>query len=299
MARTIAILLVLFLSGCSALPDWAWISGGPARNSQEDTGNYNFSWRLSGDREVAPVQVFDNGRQTWLQFAPGQAIPAIFERSPHGDRLLDYRRDGPYLVLPGVWASLVLRGGHLKSFIDRTAAEPAESQAPLQPLPQTELQPVEPVSLAQPRTVSDTLPHTDAPPATIGGPAQARVPDANANVVPPPAPEVLLPPAASALNLADHYHVSPQDSNLRAALSRWARSAGWTFEPEHWVVDADIPIVASASFESGFKSAVQELVATTELADRPLQPCFYSNKVLRIVPYAQLCDRTTNLSESS
>ncbi len=93
--------------------------------------------------------------------------------------------------------------------------------------------------------------------------------------------------------------VSPDDKHLRAVLSRWAHTAGWTFEAEHWVVDADIPIVGSAHFESGFKLAVQDLVASTELADRPLQPCFYSNRVLRIVPYAQLCDRTANLSESS
>jgi hypothetical protein len=82
---------------------------------------------------------------------------------------------------------------------------------------------------------------------------------------------------------------------LRLALSRWARNAGWTFEPEHWAVDADIPLAGSASFDLDFTAAVQDLVAATELADRPLQPCFYSNRVLRIVPYAQSCDRTAAL----
>jgi len=83
------------------------------------------------------------------------------------------------------------------------------------------------------------------------------------------------------------------------ALSRWARTAGWTFEADHWAVDADIPIVGSATFHSGFELAVQDLVASTELADRPLQPCFYANRVLRIVPYAQSCDRTAALPEPS
>jgi hypothetical protein len=88
------------------------------------------------------------------------------------------------------------------------------------------------------------------------------------------------------------FEVSPKDDTLRAALARWARIAGWTFDVEHWAVDADIPIVGSARFDASFKPAVQQLVAATELADRPLQPCFYSNQVLRIVPYAQSCDRT-------
>ncbi|OYV48351.1 MAG: hypothetical protein B7X10_03225 [Burkholderiales bacterium 21-58-4] len=115
---------------------------------------------------------------------------------------------------------------------------------------------------------------------------------------PEPIP-VSVPHPALANEPTEQYHVSPDDKHLRAVLSRWAHTAGWTFEAEHWVVDADIPIVGSAHFESGFKLAVQDLVASTELADRPLQPCFYSNRVLRIVPYAQLCDRTANLSESS
>jgi hypothetical protein len=38
--------------------------------------------------------------------------------------------------------------------------------------------------------------------------------------------------------------------------------------------------------------AVRHLLAATELSERPLQPCFYSNQVLRVVPYAQACDRT-------
>src|SRR5690606_27376176 len=97
----------------------------------------------------------------------------------------------------------------------------------------------------------------------------------------------------------ERYEVSPADQTLRAALDRWARVAGWTFQPEHWAVDADIPIVGSARFEQPFKLAVRELVASTEMADRPLQPCFYSNRVLRIVPYAQRCDRGAGAARSS
>src|SRR3546814_10467944 len=80
---------------------------------------------------------------------------------------------------------------------------------------------------------------------------------------------------------------------------RWADTAGWTFCAAHWTVDIDIPIVGSARFESGFTQAVQALLASTELGGSPLQACFYSNKVLRVVSYAQACDRTANRTSRS
>jgi hypothetical protein len=88
------------------------------------------------------------------------------------------------------------------------------------------------------------------------------------------------------------FAVSQTDLHLRQALTRWAGLSGWRFEPEHWAVDIDIPLSASARFSEDFVSSVQALLASTELSDRPLQPCFYSNQVLRIVPVAEPCDRT-------
>src|SRR5690606_11130746 len=37
------------------------------------------------------------------------------------------------------------------------------------------------------------------------------------------------------------FQVSPADGNVRRALGRWAHAAGWTFEADHWDVDAAIP----------------------------------------------------------
>ncbi|RXN93491.1 hypothetical protein C7R54_04440 [Achromobacter aloeverae] len=82
------------------------------------------------------------------------------------------------------------------------------------------------------------------------------------------------------------------DGNLRGVLARWASLAGWTFGPEHWDVDVDIPLVGAAGFGDDFKHAVRGLVGATEMAERPLQPCFYVNRVLRVVPLAQACDRS-------
>ncbi len=88
------------------------------------------------------------------------------------------------------------------------------------------------------------------------------------------------------------YTVSVSDVNLRRTLVRWAKTAGWVFEPEHWQVKVDIPLTASASFSSDFKDSVQGLLSSSELGDTPVHGCFYSNKVLRVIPYTESCDRT-------
>src|SRR3546814_13846149 len=74
------------------------------------------------------MKVFDYGRQRWLQFAANAPVPAIFSRSRQGDTPLSYERNGPYVVVQGVWPALVLRGGRLQSLVDRIAA--AQGVAP-------------------------------------------------------------------------------------------------------------------------------------------------------------------------
>lgn len=292
MARTLAITIFLLgLAGCASLPKWPFFATGAAADSRGEPGHYNFEWRLSGDRAVAPAQVFDNGRQTWLQFAPGQPLPAIFERTGRGDRPLDFRREGPYVVLPGVWPNLILRGGRLKSFADRIAdpsiKEPVLSSSAGTPESALapELMPVQPDSNSAAPSIQVAAIAVAAPISDVDlGSVSIAIP---------------LDDQRATQDSGESYAVDPADKNLRMALSRWAGMAGWVFEAEHWAVDADIPIVGSARFELEFKGAVRELVASTELADRPLQPCFYSNKVLRVVPYAQLCDRTASVPGSS
>jgi hypothetical protein len=90
------------------------------------------------------------------------------------------------------------------------------------------------------------------------------------------------------------YAITRTDKNFRVAIKRWATDAGWEFEPEHWAVARDIPVAGSADFGADFKEAVRTLLKSSELADQPAQPCFYSNKVLRVVPINELCARTSS-----
>lgn len=314
MARLIAAFLLLgLLPACAGVHDWpSFVQA--IRADKAGAVQYNFDWELSGHRAVAPVQVFDDGSKTWLQFAPQQPVPAIFADGAGGGRPLAYTREGPYVVLQGVWPGLVLRGGHLKSTMRRIegmrAAAGSEPGADaLAVVPSAALAPAASAPSANPvnpaGSVETPVPMPAAGPSsaeTDGRGLAAGPPDRTLDKAPSSSLATALTAASFDLSGAapvGRYQVSPQDVTLRSALARWARQAGWTFEPEHWAIDADIPIVGTASFEADFKLAVRELVASTELSDRPAQPCFYSNQVLRIVPYAQPCDRTVGATRPS
>ena len=99
-------------------------------------------------------------------------------------------------------------------------------------------------------------------------------------------------PIITKTNLFD---VINTDLSLREVLSRWAVEAKWTHNPEHWAVDRDFPIAGTADakfFTADFKTAVRKLLTSTDVTDRPLQPCFYSNNVLRVISKSELCNRT-------
>ena len=81
---------------------------------------------------------------------------------------------------------------------------------------------------------------------------------------------------------------------VRQVLDTWSKAAGWTFAPEHWTVNRDFPITGELKVQGDFAAAVRELLASTELTDFPVQPCFYSNSVLRVVLVTEKCDRTVS-----
>lgn len=285
----ITVLCAVSLSACADLPDWAaarqFLSGG---FSQAGAAQYHFDWQLSGEQQVAPLQVFDDGKKTWLHFLPEQIVPAIFAHTEQGDRLLPYVRQGEYLILDGVWPLLRFRGGALNASAHKQSLETRPDSLGV----------TAPVADAAPGLVSDagarpasdqtvsTMPvETDTPASPAIQPELTGMPGESDEAG-------RLTHASFDLLAQPSYGVRLQDGNLRQTLHRWARRANWTFAAEHWDVDVDIPISGEADFHGSFQEAVQDVLATTELADHPLRPCFYSNRVLRVVAYAQACDRS-------
>lgn len=274
--------------------------------SSATASNYDFSYRLSGDRRVAPVQVFDDGQQTWLQFAPGQVMPAVFlRRSGAAAQLASYQQQGPYLVLQGTADQIDLRIGDILARADYTgkAARQAVTPAATGSARASAAAPAAGgVSLAEAETYAALpLPGNTAAVSGVGVPASSPVSALSGGGVirtvgvAGPGAAVSSPvtghtPAAAALE----FDAALSDRNMRRVLERWARQAGWVFQAEHWTVDVDIPLVGAAAFGADFRNAVRGLLAATELGERPLQPCFYANRVLRVVALSQACDRTVS-----
>lgn len=80
------------------------------------------SWRLRGDRAVRPVSVRDDGTKTLIEYAPGQALPAVFAIGATGEEeVVDgYMREG-YFIIDRVHQELVFRIDRAKATATRSA----------------------------------------------------------------------------------------------------------------------------------------------------------------------------------
>jgi hypothetical protein len=241
-------MLVLLLQACAGSAS-GWRMGPHDNPGATPKGALDFSWRLSGDRAVAPLQVFSDSTHTWLQWQTGQVLPAIFGLTEVGEQLVTYERHGPYAKLEGAWSRLVFRGAHQQAQARRISSSTANQLGTVTSSPSLSQPPTKPQSLA---IAAEPIKSTAQP----------------------------------------FYAVTGTDVNLRQTLARWSGLSGWRFQAEHWAVDVDIPLTATANFSDDFIGSVRALIEATELSDRPLQPCFYANQVLRVVPLAEACDRT-------
>lgn len=252
----LVIALLLLLSGCETTQSWtqrlSFLVPQP-----ESAIRFDFNWRLSGAREVAPLQVFSSDKQLWLQFASGQNIPAIFALEQQRHTPLSYTYSDPYVIVKGTWRHLVFRGAALKA--------EARYEAPL----------------VTDTSVNNAVDELVAPSVTV---PQTT---ATTAVVEPAAPALRAEPIALASTV---FTAKPEDGTLRQVLKRWAQYGGWLFEDQHWEVEVDLPIASLAQFSPDFDESVVQLMRSTALGARPLQACLYSNKVLRVIPLAQNCD---------
>jgi P-type conjugative transfer protein VirB9 len=78
-----------------------------------DPRQWNTAYRFAGDRELVPVQMFDDGSSTYFRFDDPRDFPAIFvvERSGNEKRetLANYRVEGEYVVVQRVAQQFSLR----------------------------------------------------------------------------------------------------------------------------------------------------------------------------------------------
>ena len=94
----------------------------PYLASAERMGRYDFSYRVDAQPRVRPVQVFDDGANTYFQFLGGDAVPAIFRMTDDGPELTIQAFEGPYLRVEGVASQYLLKLGTSSGRVIYTAA---------------------------------------------------------------------------------------------------------------------------------------------------------------------------------
>lgn len=82
-------------------------------NLEKNADKYNFNYTITGSHLITPLKVFDDGVFTYLQFRDKNAdIPAIFVVGKMGhESLINYRVEGPYIVIEQVGQQFTLRYG--------------------------------------------------------------------------------------------------------------------------------------------------------------------------------------------
>lgn len=75
-------------------------SQAPTGKSPSDLTGLEWTYRIRGDRSVRPASIRDNGAKTVVEYAPGQALPAVFAIGPTGEEeVVDgYMRDGLFII---------------------------------------------------------------------------------------------------------------------------------------------------------------------------------------------------------
>lgn len=85
-------------------------------------GAYDFGYAASGDARARPVQVFDDGRNTFFQFRPGESVPAIFTQKAGTPQLLVPSQEGPYIKVASVHGRFVLQVGRAQAAVVHAGA---------------------------------------------------------------------------------------------------------------------------------------------------------------------------------
>jgi type IV secretion system protein VirB9 len=79
-----------------------------------DLSIYNFNYQYTGEKNIAPTKVFDDGTFTYLEFAnKNTEAPAIYSVDSEGyESVVNYRIAGKYMIIEKVAPQYTLRNGN-------------------------------------------------------------------------------------------------------------------------------------------------------------------------------------------
>ncbi|MBA2649911.1 MAG: P-type conjugative transfer protein VirB9 [Legionella sp.] len=81
--------------------------------SQAPPKVYNRNYSFSGDKQIMPLHVFDDGTFTYFELQKNKAVPAIFavDDAKGKEAIVNTRREGNYLVVQRLAPQFTLRNG--------------------------------------------------------------------------------------------------------------------------------------------------------------------------------------------
>lgn len=84
-----------------------------ALNTNKDPKGYNWNYRFSGNKQIMPLHVFDDGTFTYFELRKNQAVPAIFavDDARAKESVVNTRREGNYMVVQRLAPQFTLRNG--------------------------------------------------------------------------------------------------------------------------------------------------------------------------------------------
>lgn len=238
------------------------------------------------------IVVFDDGQQTYVSLPKEMQTPIVISFVPAGEVLLQPAQMSPYLLLPGLHKKLKFVWGNARdayvthtgdSRLDRIG-QPASFGAVTPVAVHGAVQ--KPVSSEiKAQTVIETSASKAPSPIEekAASHANKKSESSSTSGVVPVVVEAEKSPLAT-------YKLDAPET-VRTALQRWATQANWVFGSEFYSVPSDVSVVVSADLGTDFKSAVRQLLESTQGTAQPMQPCFYANQVLRVVARHELCAR--------
>lgn len=92
-------------------------------------GNLNYDYWIVGPKELQPLSMHDNGRQTYMLFSAANPLPAAFIVEPDGtESLADYHVEDDTMVLHRVITRVILRrGAQVAGITNRSPTLPIQS----------------------------------------------------------------------------------------------------------------------------------------------------------------------------
>ena len=90
----------------------------------------NTHWGMSGDKELRPARIYDDGDSTFIGWSASTELPGIFSFGNDGkEGPVNFTVRGDYLVIDGVAARYVLRRGKAHTLLTNLAPRPPKPVA--------------------------------------------------------------------------------------------------------------------------------------------------------------------------